>query len=71
MRGRLLDSEVEVEGQPDDGFGEGSRFEKRDQLWKMFAVFFLFRQEDVKTGDEKIEIALKRMNVWIREDSYN
>lgn len=71
MRGRLLVTEVEVEGQPGDGFGEGSRFEKRDQLWKMLAVFFLFRQEDVKTGDEKIEIALKRMNVWIREDSHN
>lgn len=63
MRGRELETEVEVEGQPGDGFGEGSRFEKRNQLCKMLAVLFWFRQQDVKTGDDKTEIVLKRTSV--------
>lgn len=29
MRGRELETEVELEGQPGDGFGKRSRFEKR------------------------------------------
>lgn len=63
MRGRELETEVELEGQPGDGFGKRSRFEKRDQLWKFLAVFFWFKQQDFKNNDEKIKIVLKRVNV--------
>lgn len=64
MNGRELQTQVKVEGQPGNVFGDRSKFKRRDQLWKLLAVLFRFRLQIIKTTDEKTEFVWKE---WMYE----
>lgn len=50
----VFDSMItEVEGKSRNVFGDGSRFKKRDQWWKMLFVLFWFKLQEVKIWHEK------------------